>query len=297
MFHAVPRSMRNGVAYGVAAYGVWGLFPLYLRLIDRTPAVEILAHRIIWSLVVLLLLISIDQRWSRIRRFVGEFRQFGLLTAAATVIALNWGVFIYAVNTDRVLEASLGYFTTPLISVLLGVVILREQLRSWQWAAVTLGVLALLILIITYGQMPWIALVLAITFGTYGLLKKLANVPVLEALTIEMLVLLLPALGCASALEINGSATFDHVSAEHALLLVGTGAVFTAVPFMLFSAALSLMRLTVIGILQYLNPALQFFVGLWVLHEAMPTSRWLGFGLVWLALAVFSADGIRAAKT
>ena len=219
-----------------------------------------------------------------------------LLALAAVTISTNWGVYIYAVNTGHVVESALGYFMNPLVVVLFGVLVFRERLRRWQWVAVGLGALAVLILTLDYGRLPWIALVLAVSFGTYGLIKKAAGVGSAESLTIETLVLLVPALGYLIVLQVNGTGTFGNHGLGHALLLVLSGVV-TAVPLMLFTAAALRVPLTVIGLLQYIAPVLQFLCGVLIARETMPASRWAGFVVVWLALSVFTWDSIRAART
>ncbi|MBA8954010.1 chloramphenicol-sensitive protein RarD [Actinomadura namibiensis] len=282
---------RRGMVCGFAAYVLWGLFPLYWPLLKPAGAVEILAHRIMWSLLAVLAILAFLRNWRWIRALTP--RRLALLTVAAVIITVNWGTYIYAVNSGHTIEGSLGYFINPLISVLFGVVIFRERLRPWQWAAVGLGTVAVGVLTVDYGRPPWIALVLAFSFGVYGLLKKFANMPSAESLAVETAVLFVPALGFALMLEGGGEAAFGHSGAGHAVLLAGAGVV-TAIPLMLFNAAAVRLPLSVIGMLQYLAPVLQFLIGLLVQHEAMPASRWIGFGLVWVALAMLTLDGLRA---
>ncbi|MGI5485313.1 EamA family transporter RarD [Microtetraspora malaysiensis] len=288
----MPES-RRGVLYGIAAYMMWGLFPLYWPLLKPAGAVEILAHRMVWSLVAVLAILGVRRHWSWIRSITR--RQLLLLTLAAVVISTNWGMYIYAVNTGHVVESALGYFINPLVSVLLGVIVFRERLRPWQWVAVGLGAVAVLVLALDYGRLPWIALVLAASFGTYGLVKKAAQVDAAESLTIETLVLLLPALGYLVFLQTSGSGTFVDHGAAHIALLVGAGLI-TAIPLLFFSAAAIRVPLTVIGLLQYIAPVLQFMCGVLIAHETMPGSRWVGFAIVWLALCVFTWDGLRTAR-
>ncbi|WP_328855449.1 EamA family transporter RarD [Microbispora hainanensis] len=285
---------RRGVLYGVAAYTMWGLFPLYWPLLKPSGAVEILAHRMVWSLVVVVTLLAVRRHWSWIRAITR--RQLILLALAAVTVSVNWGVYIYAVNTGHVVESALGYFINPLVSVLFGVLIFRERLRRWQWIAVGLGTVAVLILTLDYGRLPWIALALAASFGTYGLIKKAAGVGSAESLTIETLVLLVPALGYLVVLQTNGTGTFGNHGLGHALLLVVSGLI-TAVPLMFFTASALRVPLTVIGLLQYIAPVLQFLCGVLIAHETMPVSRWAGFVVVWLALSVFTWDSVRSART
>ncbi len=283
--------MRRGVAYGIAAYGLWGLFPLYFPLLKPAGAMEILSHRMVWSLAVMLAILVVARSWSWIRRLTP--RRLGLLALAALVIAGNWGTYIYAVNSGHTLEAALGYFINPLFSVLLGVVIFRERLRPWQWAAVGLGTVAVIVLTIDYGRLPWIALALAGAFGTYGLLKKFANMPSVESLAIETLVLFVPALVYLGTLEARGTGTFGHAGAGQATLLAGAGLI-TAIPLLLFNGAAIRVPLTWIGMMQYIAPVLQFLIGLFIQHEEMPASRWIGFLLVWIGLVILTVDGLRA---
>jgi chloramphenicol-sensitive protein RarD len=280
--------------FGVAAYVMWGVFPLYFPLLKPAGPAEILAQRIIWSLVAVLAMLAVRRHWSWVRDLIRQPRKLGLLALAAVVITVNWGIFIYAVNSDRTLEASLGYFINPLLSVVFGVVIFRERLRRWQWVAVGLGAFSVVLLTIGYGRLPWIALLLACSFGTYGLLKKFVNMPSAESLATETFIILLPALGYAVYAQLQGTADFGHHGGGHALLIVGTGLV-TAVPLMLFNAAAIRLPMSTLGMLQYLAPVLQFIIGLLVQHEAMPASRWAGFLLVWTALLILSVDGLRTA--
>jgi chloramphenicol-sensitive protein RarD len=282
--------MRRGVLFGIAAYVLWGLFPLYWPLLKPSGSIEILTHRMIWSLVAVGVILAARRHW----RWIKEMRagRLALLSVAALVITVNWGTYIYAVNSGHTIEAALGYFINPLISVLLGVIVLRERLRVWQWAAVGTGTVAVAVLAVDYGRPPWIALTLAGSFGTYGLLKKFAKTPSAESLTIETAVLFLPALAYAL---FQPHPTFTGHGVDHMVLLAGAGLV-TAVPLMLFNSAATRVPLTVIGMLQYLAPILQFLIGLLVQHEAMPASRWAGFVLVWAALAILSVDAVRAAR-
>jgi chloramphenicol-sensitive protein RarD len=286
---------RRGVLFGIAAYTMWGLFPLYWPLLKPSGAVEILAHRMTWSLVAVVVILAVRRHWSWFRDLIRRPAKLGLLALAAVVITVNWGVYIYAVNSDHVVESALGYFINPLVSVLFGVLLLGERLRPLQWAAVGFGVLAVVVLALDYGRLPWIALSLAVSFGVYGLIKKRADVGSAESLTIETLVLLVPALAYLVYLEVAGQATFGHAGAGHALLLAGAG-IITAVPLLCFTAAAIRVPLTTIGLLQYIAPVLQFLCGVLVAKETMPTSRWLGFSIVWLALAIFTYDSIRTAR-
>lgn len=286
---------RRGVLYGIAAYTLWGLFPLYWPLLKPSGPVEILAHRMVWSLVAVVAVLAVRRHWSWIRGLVRQPRKLLLLALAAVVVSLNWGVYIYTVNTGHVVLSSLGYFINPLVSVLFGVVVFRERLRPWQWAAVGLGALAVVVLTVDYGQLPWMAILLATTFGTYGLIKKAANVGAAESLTVETIILLPAALGYLVFLQFQGTATFGGHGFGHAALLVMAGLV-TAIPLMFFNAAAIRVPLTVVGLLQYIAPILQFLCGVLIIHETMPPSRWAGFTIIWVALALFSWEGLHHAR-
>jgi chloramphenicol-sensitive protein RarD len=288
--YAVDRD-RVGVLYGAAAFGLWGLFPLYWPLLEPAGAVEILAHRMVWSLVVVGVILVVRRRQFSIFRLGSQ--RYWLLVVAAVLVTLNWGVYIYGVNSGNVVETSLGYFINPLFTVLLAVVILRERLRVFQWVAVAIGAVAVTILAVDYGRLPWIALTLAISFGMYGFIKKKAGVGAAEGLAIETAVMFPPAASYLIWLQLAGTASFGHVGLTKNVLFIGAGVV-TAIPLMLFGAAATRVPLATIGLLQYLAPVLQFLIGVFVMHEAMPAARIVGFAIVWVALAVFTYDSIRA---
>ena len=281
---------------GVAAYAMWGLFPLYWRLLEPAGAVEILAHRVVWSLVTMVVLTAALRRTPYLRAIVRDRRVVLLLVVAAVVIGFNWGGFIYGVNAGRVVEVSLGYFINPLVTVLLGVLVLGERLRPLQWYAIGIAAVAVVILTVDYGHPPWIALLLAGSFGTYGLAKKKANVGAVESLTFETVLLAPIALGYIWWLTATGDSNFASHGAGHAVLLASTGLV-TAVPLICFGAAAIRIPMTTLGLLQYLAPVLQFALGVTVLHEAMTPMRWAGFALVWLALAIFTVEALRHRRT
>jgi chloramphenicol-sensitive protein RarD len=287
----VPDS-RRGFLYGVAAYLLWGLFPLYWPLLEPAGAVEILAHRVAWSMVTMLVVVALSRRLPQLRAIVHRRRARTLLTLAAVVIAVNWGTYIWGVNNHRVVETSLGYFINPLVTVLMGVVILRERLRAWQWVALAVAFVAVVGLTVDYGHPPWVALTLAFSFGTYGLAKKQAGVEAVESLTFETLVLAPLALGYLVWLGASGGSHVTGHGAGHVLLLASTGVV-TAVPLLCFGAAAIRVPMTTLGLLQYLAPILQFLLGVTILGEHMSTIRWIGFGLVWVALVVFTVEAGR----
>jgi len=283
---------RRGFLLGAAAYVMWGLFPLYWKLLAPAGAVEILAHRIVWSLVVMVGLTLLLRRTTQLRGILRDRRVLVLLCVASVVIGLNWGGFIYGVNHDRVVEVSLGYFINPLVTVLLGVVVLGERLRPTQWGAMGIAALAVVILTVDYGHPPWIAFLLAGSFGTYGLAKKKADVEAVESLTFETLVLTPVALAYLVWLWTQSDSTFGSEGITHSLLLASTGLV-TAIPLICFGAAAIRISMTTIGLLQYLAPTIQFALGLLVFHEAMTPVKWIGFALVWLALAIFTGEALR----
>jgi chloramphenicol-sensitive protein RarD len=276
------------VGYGLAAYSLWGLFPLYWPLLEPAGAGEILAHRCLWSLVVVLGVLGYLGRLHSLPQLLRDRRRGPMLTLAAVLIAINWGTYIYGVNTERVVETALGYFITPLVTVLLGVVVLGERLSRTQLVAVVLAVAAVLVLTIGYGQPPYLALVLAASFSSYGLLKKKVGVGALESLGVETAVLAIPAVLFVAALGSSG--TFTD-STGHAALLAG-GGIVTAIPLLFFGAAATRIPLTTLGLLQYLTPTVQFLLGVLLRHEPLPPERLVGFVLVWLALAVFTTGSL-----
>jgi chloramphenicol-sensitive protein RarD len=288
------NEQRAGLAYGIAAYGMWGVFPLYFPLLEPAGALEILAHRMVWSLVVVAGLLLALRRWQWIPDLVRQPKRLGLLALAATVISVNWGVYIWGVNSGHVVETSLGYFINPLVTIALGVVVLRERLRPAQWAAVGIGLLAVIVLTVGYGRPPWISLILAFSFGTYGFVKKKVNMGGLESLAAETSLQFLPALVVLAVLAARGESTFTTHGPGHAALLAAAGLI-TAVPLVSFGAAAIRIPLSTIGLLQYLAPVFQFLLGLFWFGEQMPPARWAGFALVWAALALLTWDALRTA--
>lgn len=285
---------RRGVAYGVACYFLWGLFPLYWPLLEPAGAVEIAAHRIVWSLVFVLGLLAIRRSWSWARPLLRDPASMVRMALAAALIGGNWCIYIWGVNNEHVVETSLGYFINPVVTVMIGVLVLQERLRPLQWAAVALGAVAVVVLTVDYGRPPWIALGLAFSFAAYGLLKKQvgARVGAVQSLTVETAVLFLPALGWLVLLESRGDGQLGHSGVGHGLLLASAG-IATAVPLLFFAAAARRVPLSLLGMLQYLAPVLQFLTGVLLYREPMPASRLAGFALVWAALVVLSADGLR----
>ncbi|MBA2638925.1 MAG: EamA family transporter RarD [Nocardioidaceae bacterium] len=282
---------RRGFWAGLAAYTLWGVFPLYFPLLDPASATEVLAHRIVWSLLTVVGLIALRRRWSSLRAVVVDRRRRLLLVAAGVIITANWGTFIWAVTNDHVVETSLGYFINPLVLICFGVVLLGERLRPGQWIGLAVAAAAVVGLSVDYGRPPWIALVLALSFGTYGLLKKRAAVGAVEGLTVETAVVAPLALGYVGWLQATGVGTLASAGLGHLALLAGTGLV-TALPLLLFGAAAPRVTLTTLGLLQYMAPVMQFAIGVLVLDEAMGAGRWVGFGLVWLALLIITAESL-----
>lgn len=286
---------RIGLLNGVAAYGMWGLVPLFWPLLKPSGAAEILAHRMAWSLVVVGIALLAVRRWAWAGELIRRPRKLGLVTIAAAVITINWGVYIWAVNSGHVVEASLGYFINPLVTIAMGVLLLGERLRPVQWAAVAVGLTAVLVLAFGYGQPPWISLCLAFSFATYGLVKKKVGLSGLESLAAETAIQFLPAVGFLVWLGVQGDATFGAEGVGHGALLAATGVV-TAIPLVCFGAAAIRVPLATLGMLQYLAPVFQFLLGILYFHEAMPPERWAGFGLVWLALTLLTWDAVRGAR-
>ncbi|KPI18347.1 RarD protein, DMT superfamily transporter [Actinobacteria bacterium OV450] len=289
------NEQRAGLLYGFGAYGMWGLVPLFWPLLKPAGAIEILAHRMVWSLGVVGMLLLAMRRWGWIRELLRQPRKLGLTALAASVISVNWGLYIWAVNNGAVVEASLGYFINPLVTIAIGVLVLGERLRRAQWAAVGIGVAAVLVLAIGYGRPPWISLVLAFTFAAYGLIKKKLNMGGVESLAAETALLFPPALGYLLWLGTQGRLSFASEGLGHSALLASTGLV-TAIPLVCFGAAAIRVPLSTLGLLQYLAPVFQFALGVVYFHEAMPPERWAGFSLVWAALALLTWDALRTAR-
>ncbi len=277
---------RRGTGYGLAAYLWWGLFPLYWPLLEPAGAVEILAHRVVWSLVVALLLLALAHGWRRLPR---TGRQLQLLAGSSALIGINWGVYIWGVNHHHVVETSLGYFINPLVTVSLGVFVLGERLRRPQWAAVAIAAAGVVVLTVQAGRPPWIALILAFSFGGYGLIKKVVGVEPAAGLAVESALLTPIALGYLVAAGSSGHATLTSHGLGHALLLASSGPI-TIVPLLAFAAAAPRVPLSRLGLMQYLTPTIQFIIGVTVRHEPLGIVRLLGFALVWIALAVFTVD-------
>jgi chloramphenicol-sensitive protein RarD len=281
----------SGIAFGVGAFLVWGTFPAFFGLLDFADPLEVLAHRVVWTLVLMLIVLAVLGRLASLRGISG--RTWLLVAAASAAIAVNWGMYIYAVVSGRVVEAALGYFINPLVTVLLGVVIFRERLRRAQIAALVLAATAVVVITVDYGKPPIVALVLAGSFATYGLIKKVVPLDPRTSLTAEGVVAAPFAVGYLLFLGLTGAGSFVSGGTGQSLLLLAAGPV-TALPLLLFGVAAQRVKLSTMGMLQYLTPALQMMWGVAVMHEDMPASRWIGFALIWLALVIFTTDIIRA---
>jgi chloramphenicol-sensitive protein RarD len=284
----VPDS-RRGLLLGTAAYLLWGAFPLYWPLLEPAGAIEILAHRIVWSAITMAVLIVVLRRGPHLRALLADRRVLALLTLAAATITVNWATYIWGVNNGRVVETSLGYFINPLVTVLMGVFLLGERLRPMQWVAMGVAATAVAVLTWDYGRPPYVALVLAFSFGTYGLAKKTAGVGAVESLTVETAIVSPLALAYIGWLVATGSSNFGSHGSGHALLMMTTGIV-TAIPLICFGGAAIRVSMVTLGLLQYLAPILQFGLGVLWFHEDMPPGRWAGFALVWLALVLFTIE-------
>ncbi len=294
-----PARSENsvGVLFGIGAYGLWGLLPLYFLVLAPADPVEIVANRVLWSLIFCALLLTVLRSWRPVLTALRTPRIIGTLTVAALLIAVNWFVYTYGVTSGQAIEAALGYFINPIVSVLLGVIVLREKLRPLQWTAIGIGVLAVVVLAVGYGAVPWIALTLAFSFGLYGFAKKKvgSRVDAVSSLSIETLVLTPIAAAVMLWLASTGDATLVTEGAGHFWIMAASG-VITAVPLIFFGAAARRLPLTTIGLLQYLAPVLQFLLALLVLGEDMPFERWVGFSLVWVALILLTIDMLRTVR-
>ena len=284
---------RSGLLFGAGAYIWWGLCPGFFLLLLPATAPEILAHRFVWSAVFLLVLLAVVGRLGDLRRL--SARSWLQLLAASAFIALNWGTYIWAVTHGHVVDAALGYFVNPLVTVALGVVIFRERLNRWQLLALVLAVVSVVILTAEVGDVPYVALILALSFSFYGLIKKVVDADPRVSVMVETLWALPVAVGFMIWLEVSHQAHFVNYGAGHAALLILAGPV-TAIPLLLFAAASQRLPLVTLGLLFYLNPALQMVWGVFIGHEPMPLGRWLGFALIWLALVVFTADALWRAR-
>ena len=285
------KGIDKGILYGAAAYLMWGFFPIYFKLLHRVPAVQILSHRVVWSLLFLLVLVFGLREGRALRRSTSNHRILLIYLLAAGLLSANWLTYIWAVNAGFVVETSLGYFINPLMNVILGVIILRERLRPAQWVPIGLVAAGVIYLTILYGTLPWIALALALTFASYGLVKKLAPLGALHSLTLETGLLFVPALGYLLWMGQTGEGAFIRQGPTITILLAMAG-VITAVPLLLFGAAARRVPLSTLGILQFIAPTCQFLLGVFVYGEAFTLARLAGFVCIWLALLLYITEGL-----
>ncbi|WP_035792723.1 EamA family transporter RarD, partial [Kitasatospora mediocidica] len=292
-----PRATRDGFLYGTAAYGMWGMLAMFWPLLGSSNPTEILAHRMVWSLPVALIILILRRRWSWLRPLLRAPRRLALSAAAAVTISVNWGLYIWGVNSDHVVEASLGSFITPLAVIAAGVVVYKERLRRGQWAAVGVGTAAVVVLSFCCGRLPWLALALAlaVTFAAYGVLKKKAGLDGIESFAVESAFLFPVALGYLIYLQCTGHGTFGH-GTGHSALLALSGLV-TAIPMLCFGAAAIRLPLSSIGLLQYLAPVMEFVLGVAYFREPMRPAQWGGFVLVWGALTLLTWEALRQTRT
>jgi chloramphenicol-sensitive protein RarD len=282
--------MKRGIWYALAAYSFWGLFPIYWKILGGIPALQLLGHRITWSFITLMAILLIVRQWNNLRNSITR-RVLLTYSVAALLIAVNWLTYVWAVGRGFIIETSLGYFINPLISVLLGVLFLRERLRPLQWVPIGLAALGVLYLTFAYGSLPWIALTLAFSFGFYGLVKKSAPLQSLPGLTLETGLLFIPAVGYLLYTQFTGSGAFLHSSPLLNIMMFGAGLI-TIIPLLLFASAAQRIPLTMIGVLQYINPSIQFLLGTLLFKEPFDHHRLIGFGIVWVALILFALEGL-----
>lgn len=293
-----PEVDARGLVIGLSAYFLWGSFPLYFALLTPAQPLEIVGHRIVWTFFFCLIGLAVVRGWRDLRAVFDDRRLTGTLVLAGVLVAANWLIYVWGVLNNHVVDAALGYFINPLVTVTLAVVVLRERLRLGQKIALAIGAGAVVVIAVGYGQIPWIALLLAGTFATYSLAKNRVgrHVSPLVGLTVETSLLAPLAAGYLIWLQLLGTGTLLSEGAWHTLALMSTGAV-TAIPLLLFAAAARRIPLSMLGLIQYLTPVIQFSIGVWINHEVMPTARWIGFGLVWVALVALTLDSLRAART
>jgi chloramphenicol-sensitive protein RarD len=287
--------MNKGIWNGLAAYALWGFFPIYWKLLHEVSALQVIGHRIVWSFLLLIAVILLTRQWRNFCAAALVPKVIGIYAVAGVLLSINWLIYVWGVNSEFIVETSLGYFINPLISVLLGVLFLRERLRAPQWVAVGLAAAGVTYLTLTYGRLPWIALSLAVSFGIYGLVKKLAPLGSLYGLTLETALVFPIALVYLAFVQSSGTGAFLYHGALTDILLIGTGAV-TSIPLLMFASAARQIPLSMIGVLQYIAPTLQFLIGVFLYHEPFDQSRLVGFGLVWLALVIFWVENYLASR-
>jgi chloramphenicol-sensitive protein RarD len=283
--------MRTGIISAALAFLCWGLFPLYFHAINDVPPLQILAHRMVWSLLFLVIVLTVRRQWG----WLSVARKPKILMsfiASAFFLSANWGIYIWAVNSGHVIESSLGYFINPLVNIMFGYLLLKERLRPAQWGAIGLAAIGVAWLTWQSGTLPWIALLLATTFGIYGLLRKTAALGALEGLSFETMVLFPLALVYVVWLTAHGQNAFLNTTSDTTRLLLVAAGPITAIPLLLFASGARQIPLSVLGLLQYLSPTLQFLLGVWLFHEHFDSGKLVGFVLIWAALALFAAEGL-----
>jgi chloramphenicol-sensitive protein RarD len=288
--------MKKGIWYGIAAYAMWGFFPIYWKLLHDVTALQVIGHRIAWSFLLLLIYVLLTRQWNDFRSVAFNRKTLGIYAVAGVLLSLNWLIYVWGVNAGFIVETSLGYFINPLLSVLFGVIFLREKLRPMQWLPVIVAAIGVTYLTITYGRPPWIALSLAFTFGLYGLVKKLSPLGSVFGLTLETGIVFPAALIYLIVVQANGTGGFLHDGLTVDLLLIGAGVV-TTIPLLMFASAAKEIPLNMIGVLQYFAPTIQFLIGVFVYKEPFDTTRFIGFGIVWIALIIFWVENIMARRT
>lgn len=286
---------KLGLLYGVGAYVLWGLFPLYWPLLQPATSLEIVSHRAVWTMVFCIVVLAVTHA---LRSTLATFKRpkvAARLFTTTILISINWLVYVWATNNGHVVEASLGYYINPLIIIAFGVILLKEKMRGLQWVAVSIATVGVVILTVDYGRLPWVALALALTWGTYGLVKKQLGLGALEGLAIETMIAFIPYCGYLIFIGAKGEGQFGH-GIGLTTLLISAGAI-TAIPLLLFNGSTNRLPYTTIGLLQYITPTIQFSIGVWVNHEAMPTARWVGFIVIWIALMTLAADLVKSGRT
>lgn len=282
--------MSKGSLYALGAYVIWGFFPIYFKLLHEAPAIQIVCHRIVWSFILLAILLSSRKEWNRLRASISGPKMLGIFMISSILLGVNWLTYVFGVQAGYIVETSLGYFINPLVSVLLGVIFLRERLRPMQWAPVILAGMGVLYLTFNYGYVPWIALLLALSFGLYGLAKKTSPLGSFYGLSLETGLMFIPCVGYLFFIQSQGTGVFGHSDLLTNTLLIFTG-LATTVPLLLFGAAAQKINLSMLGLLQYITPTLQFMIGVWVYHEPFTISNLLGFCIIWVALIVLWVEG------
>lgn len=288
--------MNKGILYGIGAYVLWGFFPIYWKFLHPVPALQVIGHRIGWSFIMLAVYVLITKQWQDFRSVAFKAKTIGMYSIAAVLLSINWLIYVWGVNAGFIVETSLGYFINPLLSVLLGVIFLRERLRPMQWIPVGLAAVGVIYLTFVYGRLPWIALSLAFSFGFYGFVKKLSPLGSLYGLTLETGIVFPVALIYLVVVGVNGTGAFFHAGTLIDLFLIGAGIV-TTIPLLMFASAAKQIPLTLVGLLQYIAPTLQFLIGVFVYKESFDFSHFIGFAIVWVALIFFAVESYIANRT